>query len=1058
MFFTLSYLMKKVGVKMRRTYSLVLFQLIFVLYFNYSIAQTYYWKSYSSLKKANVILLDGDYLWAATKGGIAKYDLQNHTYKVFDMTNSSLRNFDFNCGYKMNNGEIWFGMREGICKIKNDNLVYQKDIGNILKVYQASDGTIWYSKYDYEGVIKIVNGVDSLITYGSYWDDYYLWNVNAIARDKNGAMWFGTLEHGLYKLSNNQWQYFKQSNSNIPSNSVIDIEIDNQNRVWIATNNGVGIYDQNADSWQIIRKENGLLSNGVLDILIVNDSAYLALKNTYDYSSPGGVQIYANGQFTDVFSSTLASALCLAKSNNGKLYYSLTSELFNENDGIFEYDGDISYKIYLSSYDFYSNKINSIAANSKGDVFFSNYKYIFKLSPHNNFSSYYDNIYGYSDNEISVLYVDSKDRLWFSQTRTEYIILNYVSYPVKAFTGSYCNSYPYENVTGFFFKDSLNMFVTSRKGLYKNKVIDNNPENVSYYNTSNSPLPSNVVNAAVMTQQNILWIATDKGLAKVSGSNWQIYNISNSPLRSNNVTDLKIDKNGNIWVANGALLKINPNGTISVVDETCTWSEISIAADNTIWGISSSSLQAWNGTIRHKFSLEENNLPIPSYDWLRALAIDKYNRVWVGTYYTGAFSLTVDQKLEFPFEKVWEKLANNNYFIFTQNGNRGIAYSNRKIYMTSFSANTKIAELYVFDAYSGSIIKKLDTTGIKGGTYSINDIETSEDGKIFVCNLTTNSGTSPFKIYKWNNDNSRPEVFISYQSQNYRLGDNFRVVGNFNTTAVIYAPAANTNKVLKWIVKNGALQSQTPQIISLQNYMMKTIPSVYPISSSENSNFFVNSNNTRVALFKSDGVKIDSINANVIPLTSSALSYFTYNNKNFLAAFQYVANIYDTNRQNIRLAELITPYNTMNQNSIYGITERMGPEENANATGDVVSWIDGSNVYIAVLATNSGLAVYRCSKAPFNEIYTSAEFFDNERGIDPNKNFEIYQNYPNPFNGYTTIKYSLPEKCDIEISVYDILGRQIFSETIAGLNKGEYFYRLDANALNFSSGIYIYST
>lgn len=72
--------------------------------------------------------------------------------------------------------------------------------------------------------------------------------------------------------------------------------------------------------------------------------------------------------------------------------------------------------------------------------------------------------------------------------------------------------------------------------------------------------------------------------------------------------------------------------------------------------------------------------------------------------------------------------------------------------------------------------------------------------------------------------------------------------------------------------------------------------------------------------------------------------------------------------------------------------------------------------------------------------------------------FVLYQNYPNPFNPKTTIKFSLPEKLNVKISVYDILGqkvKELINETKdAGvhtinfdgskLSSGIYFYRIDA--------------
>lgn len=67
---------------------------------------------------------------------------------------------------------------------------------------------------------------------------------------------------------------------------------------------------------------------------------------------------------------------------------------------------------------------------------------------------------------------------------------------------------------------------------------------------------------------------------------------------------------------------------------------------------------------------------------------------------------------------------------------------------------------------------------------------------------------------------------------------------------------------------------------------------------------------------------------------------------------------------------------------------------------------------------------------------------------------ELYQNYPNPFNPVTDIKYYLPKDQFTELTVYDLLGKEIGLLVNERQNAGMHSVRF--NAVNLPSGIYYY--
>lgn len=68
--------------------------------------------------------------------------------------------------------------------------------------------------------------------------------------------------------------------------------------------------------------------------------------------------------------------------------------------------------------------------------------------------------------------------------------------------------------------------------------------------------------------------------------------------------------------------------------------------------------------------------------------------------------------------------------------------------------------------------------------------------------------------------------------------------------------------------------------------------------------------------------------------------------------------------------------------------------------------------------------------------------------------YNLYQNYPNPFNPSTIIKYSVPERSNVIIQVFNIVGEEI--EILVNQEKDSGFYEVQFSGVGLASGIYIY--
>ena len=70
--------------------------------------------------------------------------------------------------------------------------------------------------------------------------------------------------------------------------------------------------------------------------------------------------------------------------------------------------------------------------------------------------------------------------------------------------------------------------------------------------------------------------------------------------------------------------------------------------------------------------------------------------------------------------------------------------------------------------------------------------------------------------------------------------------------------------------------------------------------------------------------------------------------------------------------------------------------------------------------------------------------------------YSLNQNYPNPFNPETNIKYSIPKGNNVQLKVYDIMGREVISLVNEYQQAGTYTVSFNADKLSLSSGIYFY--
>ncbi len=126
----------------------------------------------------------------------------------------------------------------------------------------------------------------------------------------------------------------------------------------------------------------------------------------------------------------------------------------------------------------------------------------------------------------------------------------------------------------------------------------------------------------------------------------------------------------------------------------------------------------------------------------------------------------------------------------------------------------------------------------------------------------------------------------------------------------------------------------------------------------------------------------------------------------------------------------------------YSYFTNIGFKEGNGTTTAPVSYSFTNNTLL------TGRVKYRLKQVDYDGSFEYSDVLEITVGV-PDK-FELTKNYPNPFNPVTNIKFSLPEKANVQLNIYNSIGQLV--STLLEEEAG--YYRLEWNAANLASGIY----
>lgn len=494
--------------------------------------------------------------------------------------------------------------------------------------------------------------------------------VNAVIFDYNGVKWFGTSD-GLLSFDGQTWKTYTTADGLVSNNVTsldYDIElrtlwigtdkgisqfyheltwttwlsgimvngivVDNTGKIWIATNEGIHMYDQyaNGEKWNHYTKEaNGL--PGDLITCITADNSTMNIYNQYDIwfgTSDSGI-----GKFDGVNCfpydltghgiDTYNKALSIAIEDNGNIWVGTPAGLLLRGDGWFSY----------------SSEGNGPKDNNINTITIDQLNYMVWVGTNGGVSRFnYQTWTDFSTNDVLIcnkvnaIALDGQGNTWIGAG-----LQGNSSGVVSHFDGEVWTNYPLTNSLLCNYTACISVDLDNNKwigfGYNGFGVTQFDGTNWTNYSMADGLVSNNVICILTDSKGN-KWFGTTNGVSKYNGE-WFTYGTGNE------VFDIAEDHQGRIWFATLNGITVYDGETfISYTNQDGLRDgaiiSITVDANGNIWaGSQSGGIAKFNGTLPWTTYIADGvNLEA---DYVSSIEADDQTNIWIG-YATTGFGVT----------------------------------------------------------------------------------------------------------------------------------------------------------------------------------------------------------------------------------------------------------------------------------------------------------------------------------------------------------------------------------------------------------------------------------
>lgn len=583
-------------------------------------------------------------------------------------------------------GYIWLGTNDGLCRYngyefkiyKHDEELENSITNNyIVDIKQDNSGNIWGGTAN--GLSKIDTKTDLITNYNMNDEEKSLshYNIGDILITKSGDVLVGTSDGlNIYNEKKDEFYRIFNKDSDLSSQFIRSLAEDENQNIWVATNNGIDKIDiKNNKNIISFKTGHGKFDISENDIYVVryDPKGYIwagALKeglNRIDINT-NEVKQYKNDD-RDEKSLPGNHVKDILRDSSGNLWVGTDNGLAKYNEQT-ENFATYKNKIYDKT-SLVNDEVFSIQEDESGLIWVGTYAGISMFDPNTNIEHYKKDPFdenSISDNPIHGIYEDKDGLLWVGTNSKGVNVINRKNYNVKHLNKTSKDySISDDNINDIVGIDNK-IFIATKNGLNE---VDKDFKTINIYNTEDGICNNNITALFADSKKNV-WIGTANGISVLNTNTNEIIDITDI-LTNHNIEDQYIkviyeDSKGNYWVGcfiDGGLVKIDPNKR---------------------------TIENYRNKKEDKTSISSNNI--------RSIVEDKNGNLYIGT----SYGLNKLNESNNTFERYSEKdgLSNNTVYGLLVDDNNNL-WASTNLGISKLDTNTMTFETFnIIDGFQGN--------------------------------------------------------------------------------------------------------------------------------------------------------------------------------------------------------------------------------------------------------------------------------------------------------------------------------------------------------------------